>query len=234
MNKSFRNTCRMHMVKLDNNRKTAFTLAEVLITLGIIGVVAAMTMPTIIGKTQKTTIENRLKHFYSTINQAVAHAEVEYGDKTEWDLPAADPTGETMFAWLEKYIIPYIKVVRVDKKCYGNNPCLYFEDGSKILVSIPDLLVYYPVAKSRGNIRGKDCFSFMFIPSGVDHPLGKGKGVEPYAGIANEGGTDLTTGSYGCRSQNTACIGGELLNMNCTRMIMENGWKIPENYPIKF
>jgi hypothetical protein len=44
----------------------------------------------------------------------------------------------------------------------------------------------------------------------------------------------LTTGSYGCRSQNTAVIGGELLNMNCTRMIMENGWKIPENYPIKF
>lgn len=71
----------MHLVQLDNNCKTAFTLAEVLITLGIIGVVAAITMPTIIGKTQKTTIENRLKHFYSTINQAVAHAEVEYGDK---------------------------------------------------------------------------------------------------------------------------------------------------------
>jgi hypothetical protein len=53
--------------------------------------------------------------FILQLNQAVAHAEVEYGDKTEWDLPAADPTGETMFAWLEKYYIPYIKVVRVIK-----------------------------------------------------------------------------------------------------------------------
>ena len=35
-----------------NGTKNAFTLAEVLITLGIIGVVAAMTMPTLLNSTQ--------------------------------------------------------------------------------------------------------------------------------------------------------------------------------------
>ena len=35
------------MIDYLNKRKLAFTLAEVLITLGIIGVVAAITLPTI-------------------------------------------------------------------------------------------------------------------------------------------------------------------------------------------
>nr|MBP7211932.1 type II secretion system protein [bacterium] len=35
------------------NKKSAFTLAEVLITLGIIGVVAAMTIPTLMNKTSE-------------------------------------------------------------------------------------------------------------------------------------------------------------------------------------
>ena len=38
-------------------RHNAFTLAEVLITLGIIGVVAAMTLPTLIAKNQEKVLE---------------------------------------------------------------------------------------------------------------------------------------------------------------------------------
>ena len=45
--------------------KKAFTLAEVLITLGIIGVVVAMTMPTLINNYQKKLAVTRLKHFSS-------------------------------------------------------------------------------------------------------------------------------------------------------------------------
>ena len=44
-----------------------FTLAEVLITLGIIGVVAAMTIPTLIKNYQKTVWVNQLKKSVSTI-----------------------------------------------------------------------------------------------------------------------------------------------------------------------
>ena len=40
-------------------RKAAFTLAEVLITLGIIGVVAALTMPSLIAHYRKQEIETR-------------------------------------------------------------------------------------------------------------------------------------------------------------------------------
>ena len=54
--------------------KQAFTLAEVLITLGIIGVVAAMTLPALIQSYANTVVETRLAKFYSTINQAIARA----------------------------------------------------------------------------------------------------------------------------------------------------------------
>lgn len=51
--------------------KKAFTLAEVLITLGIIGVVAAMTIPTLISNYQKKTAVTRLKQTYAQITTAV-------------------------------------------------------------------------------------------------------------------------------------------------------------------
>ena len=51
--------------------KSGFTLAEVLITLGIIGVVAAMTLPTLIQKNQETELTTRAKRMYSEVNQAI-------------------------------------------------------------------------------------------------------------------------------------------------------------------
>ena len=48
-----------------------FTLAEVLITLGIIGVVAAMTMPTLLANTQGAQFKTAFKKELSTLNQAV-------------------------------------------------------------------------------------------------------------------------------------------------------------------
>lgn len=41
--------------------KKAFTMPEVLITLGIIGIVAAITLPALIGKYQKIQTINQLK-----------------------------------------------------------------------------------------------------------------------------------------------------------------------------
>lgn len=69
-----------------------FTLAEVLITLGIIGVVAAMTLPALIQRNNNKVVETRLKKFYSAINQAIMLAENDYGDKKIWyqDLAGAD------------------------------------------------------------------------------------------------------------------------------------------------
>lgn len=52
-------------------RKNAFTLAEVLITLGIIGVVAAMTMPTLMNSTQGAQYKTAYKKALSAISQAI-------------------------------------------------------------------------------------------------------------------------------------------------------------------
>ena len=52
-------------------RLRGFTLAEVLITLGVIGVVASMTMPTLIQNYKKAVTINQLKKTYSTFAQAL-------------------------------------------------------------------------------------------------------------------------------------------------------------------
>ena len=59
-----------HVALLDNFRKAAFTLAEVLITLGIIGVVAAMTLPTLISDYKTKVTVNRLSSTYSILSNA--------------------------------------------------------------------------------------------------------------------------------------------------------------------
>lgn len=47
-----------------------FTLAEVLITLGIIGVVAALTIPSLLNSTNDSEFKNAAKKEYSTLSQA--------------------------------------------------------------------------------------------------------------------------------------------------------------------
>src|SRR5574344_1078186 len=47
-------------------KRVAFTLAEVLIVLGIIGIVASMTIPTLMNKVAKQEYLTALKKFYST------------------------------------------------------------------------------------------------------------------------------------------------------------------------
>ena len=64
--------------------KNAFTLAEVLITLGIIGVVAAMTIPTLIANMTSQRYRSQFKKTVSTLSQAAwlnkAHYDWDYAD----------------------------------------------------------------------------------------------------------------------------------------------------------
>ena len=55
----------------------AFTLAEVLITLGIIGVVAAMTIPTLMSNFAKQKLEEQIKVTYSSIQQTMKYMDYE-------------------------------------------------------------------------------------------------------------------------------------------------------------
>ena len=56
-------------------QKLGFTLAEVLITLGIIGIVAAMTIPVLITNYQKKTTATRVKKAYSELLLAIKLSE---------------------------------------------------------------------------------------------------------------------------------------------------------------
>ena len=59
-------------------RRSGFTLAEVLITLGIIGVVAAMTIPNLIANTNGAKFRSQFKKSVSTLNQAGLMSQAQY------------------------------------------------------------------------------------------------------------------------------------------------------------
>ena len=90
-------------INLFTFKKAAFTLAEVLITLGIIGVVAAMTIPTLIANYQEKVTITRLKEAYSMLSQAYQFAVNENGS------PVA----------MANYFKPYL---RLSADCVGKSP----------------------------------------------------------------------------------------------------------------
>jgi len=60
-------------------KRCGFTLSEVLITLGIIGVITAMTIPALMNRTQNREIVVAFKKNYSEISQAVARLQTDNG-----------------------------------------------------------------------------------------------------------------------------------------------------------
>src|SRR5574344_1882726 len=89
-------------------KKAAFTLAEVLITLGIIGVVAALTIPTLVNNYQEKASVTKLKKLYSIVSQAVKLAEVDNGPIEDWGFTS--PYGPEDAEILSKNLSPYFKV----------------------------------------------------------------------------------------------------------------------------
>ena len=100
------------------SRLAAFTLAEVLITLGIIGVVAAMTLPTLINNAQNKQLEVAFKKSYSALSQIAQRVALEdYGGQ----IPD-DALGESL-----GYYAKYLN----GKRCTGTaeNGCPANADG---------------------------------------------------------------------------------------------------------
>ena len=75
-----------HVALCDKFCRVAFTLAEVLITLGIIGVVAALTLPSLIQRNIEKQRVVQLKKAYSELSQAYNLAVEEFGSPTEWGM----------------------------------------------------------------------------------------------------------------------------------------------------
>ena len=78
-------THRTHFTHLITFPKAAFTLAEVLITLAIIGIVAAITIPSIVNTYKEKQTVTALKKNYSVLNNAFNLAIAEYGDISQWN-----------------------------------------------------------------------------------------------------------------------------------------------------
>ena len=95
----------------------AFTLAEVLIILGIIGVVAALTIPTLLTKCQKVIAKSKIKKTYAILSQTTRMAEDDYGHVSTWSLPEGEswPIAKN---FTDTYILPYL---RVNYTCKQNN-----------------------------------------------------------------------------------------------------------------
>ncbi len=98
-----------------NHRVFGFTLAEVLITLGIIGIVAAMTMPTLIARHQEKVWTTSYLRVYSTLENAYRRVQEENGTFDNWATFTVTDSGNrrsTVKAKdLYEYMIkPYVEV----------------------------------------------------------------------------------------------------------------------------
>lgn len=101
--------------------KKGFTLAEVLITLGIIGVVAALTLPSLIQNYKEKATVTAVKESYSIFAQALKMVTIDNPDLsalTDSSLSAKE-NSQIMFKEISKHI-KKVKSCDVDKKCMGN------------------------------------------------------------------------------------------------------------------
>ena len=237
-----------HVGTCDNVRKSAFTLAEVLITLAIIGVVAAMTIPTLISNYQKKVVENKLSYFYSSMNQAIRLSEIENGDKKYWfDNSAGNLTDEDgnsieytskQSIWFDTYLAPYLKIIKKDIKP-DSEVHYYFPNGTVLRIQrhiLSDWLLYVKTPEKCPNdtYLGTCYFAFSFCPNctAFSWRFAYDKGLEPFSYLWEQRDDINEAAEEKCKA------GGKTSSVNnksyCTMWIKNNNWKIPEDYPLKF
>ena len=101
-----------------NKFKNGFTLAEVLITLVIIGVVAALTISAVINTYVESSTVSKVKKGLSTLAQAKKLAETQNGTIDSWDYP--NETSEEATAKFWSFLRPHISVA---KECGSSQDC---------------------------------------------------------------------------------------------------------------
>ena len=242
--------------KIMGNKK-AFTMAEVLITLGIIGIVAAMTLPTLIGNYQKKQTATQLKKFYSIMQQAIKLSELKNGEIKYWDLEIGGNDHTEIFA--DTYITPYLKIIKKympedfpenihytclnGRNCdsYGqvknNNPKLVLIDGTMILAT--DFM------------NGKDennnpipAINLIVDINGFKKPNQYGKDVFAFTIQSDVGfapaGVGYTSAMQGSSGYDRDWFknGGNERGCNrqqngffCAGLIMIDNWEIKDDYP---
>lgn len=219
--------------------KTGFTLAEILIVLGIIGLIADMTIPTLIQNTQKKVTAVKLQKIYSELSQVIELAKIDHGDISEWDFGSQGDSQSDIYL-LNTYISPYIKTLQ---NCGTGVGCFDGEVYSISGVDISSLIAFPKLKTFSGNVVGirtggaqwanvqvylnpnkkkavvgKDVF--YFIISGEKNKI-DAHGV----GLSRE--ELLTIDSMGC----TKSIASGNAGSHCSGLIQFDGWQIKDDYP---
>ena len=234
----------------NSTQKIGFTLAEVLITLGIIGVVAALTLPTLIQNYKNQEVESKLQKIYTVMNQAIAMSEIDNGPKEHWNhnsncvVGKVDSPKDGCKQIFEKYFLKYLKYLKFEEleTTDGSYTIGIWMNDSSLLIARDYVstgytldFYFYPNAKNfTGEIdssqRGISSFLFGFYPNNTVCQFHYKKGFEPYScGITEYTKESLTVGgrpNYGCNKD-------ALYKNYCTALIYLNGWKIPKDYPFK-
>lgn len=162
--------------------KLAFTLAEVLITLGIIGIIAEMTIPTLMNNVQNQQLMVQLKKNYTEFNQALMMFANDNG--CPGDLECTGYFGAT--ASTQAFGDAFVKYLNVSKNCQmvNNQGCMSNAYSSGYDGSIPranmDANDYYRIfwltdllwnstptqfVKTRGITRCRNCAAKFILMS---------------------------------------------------------------------
>ena len=232
--------------------KKGFTLAEGLITLGIIGIVTAMTLPSLIVKYQKKVTVERLKKAYSVLSQAIEMSEIDHEEVKYWNFELSVKN------FMDTYLIPYLQKVASEEKNndihYSNTYAL--ADGTTITgwmfnignAEYRDITTFFRITvdingEQKPNQLGRDTFIFYLFPrkSGW-YNCGEGNIAKnvPGAGLYPDGyGYERETlkndGWRGCNKskQDESPSGNKTTNNAgafCTALIMMDGWEIADDY----
>ena len=229
-------------------KKRAFTLAEVLITLGIIGIVAALTLPGIIENHKKKVTAESVKKAYSVLKQVQAMAENDYGDIANWGYRDINEINQ----WVQTYFEPYVKVlnsgVGTEHRNFGI-PTIHRLDTDISLNNRNPMTPNYIVVTggqpfAYGFFRGKTVSIYTTVYVYVNKMKSStksyaimGKDVFAFSFMDDFGFIPkfldydrdelLKEGTMGGNSCNRKAGSGAA----CTAVIMKDGWRILNDYP---
>ena len=146
--------------------KVAFTLAEVLITLGIIGVVASLTLPSVIHQYRKKALETQFKTAYSFINQALVMTKQDLGSNSLFDDYTVYDSKQG-YVYVNEFKKAFYKRLRVvgnatlepsDYSTYSDKNIKAVGDGVSFTISAPEKVLENGMtvrASVGGGIAGK-------------------------------------------------------------------------------
>ena len=211
-------------------KRIAFTLAEVLVTLGVIGVVAAMTLPTVIKNYQKKVAATKVKSAYSQLLQAVQRSEADNDEIKGWDFSTTSTK-----TFMEKYLEPYFKGMTLCtnlEKCptgisLGHSDRRYFlNNGTQIDFRIYQntVMILIDIDGPKGkNTMGYDWFYFNY-----NRDLNR---IMPYGWFEGITKDDIING----KNDAPRCTIDKSLGLNyrhgCTALLMLLGWEMTNEYP---